>query len=117
MTAQYGRARTVYGKKPGTPLFVIVTDGKEVRFLNTPASTDSPVDYENMDDQTAKVFSYRSDHLLEEHPDNADPTLMLERLGYNLPFSISVSDIFPTMNDAYAAAQTEIAVMGEEQTA
>lgn len=112
MTVQYGVYRGVFGDSLGVPQFVAVTDGQTVEFINTPASI---FDYANPDNDTKSIFQVRIDRFLAQVPDNDDAAEMLERLNYNQPFSLQISETYGSMDDARAAAQQAAQETEQEQ--
>lgn len=115
MTAQYGIYRVVIGTNAGKPQFVAITDGQNVQFLNTDYALSQDLDYENQDDETKPIFQVRIDKFLQQVPDNSDPAEMLERLNYNQPFSLQLSDPYPSMDEAVSAAQQAVQDLNQEQ--
>lgn len=117
MTAMYGLSQMVYGDSVGKVMFAAVTDGREVRYLNTEFGTDAGWDIEDPENDIAQALQGRVDMMLQNSPDGIDPELFLRGLGYNMPLSIASGGTYPTMAEALAAAQTAVAEINKEQSA
>lgn len=113
----YGLAQMVFGDSVGKVMFLAVTDGKQVSYVNTDFGLNARWDIEDEENEIAHALGTRVEMALRHNPDGIEPEKMLRALGYNMPLSIAAGGTYPTMDEALAAARADAAEIDKEQAA
>lgn len=113
----YGTAQMIFGDEVGRPMFMAVTDGRDVEYVNIPSAVENGWDIEDPENGIAHALQTRVEMMLRHNQNGIEPEKFLRGLGYNMPVSIAASETYDSMDEALAAARAEAEKIDKETTA